>query len=306
MTSAVITGATSTLGLATLEELVSHNVMVYALVRKDSPKISRIPKSSLVTLIECDLSQMKDFVPLENQKAEVFYHFAWGSTDKNIRDNPLPQLENMQHEIDAVNLAFRFGCKKFIGAGSQAEYGVIRELITEESRVDPVTSYGVAKYASGKLTGKLCGQLGLTCIWPRIFSVFGEGETPNTMLSYAIRCALSGQKAKFSAATNDWDYLYKTDLARWFYAFGSEEIPSGVYNIASGKSRVLKDYIIELAKVVEEETGKKLDYEFSSDPIGPFVPYLKCDISKVVKATGIEPKIPFAEGIKKLLSSIGV
>lgn len=304
MNAAVITGATSTLGVATIKELLSHNVKVYALVRGNSPKLANIPKSSMIELIDCDLQSMKDFMPSTGQKADAFYHFAWGSTDKTIRDNPLPQLDNLRYEIDAVNLADRFGCKIFVGAGSQAEYGVTQELITEETRVDPVTSYGVAKYAGGKLTRKLCAQLGMNCIWPRIFSVFGEGESLNTMLSYAIKCTLTGEKACFSAATNDWDYLYKSDLARWFYLLAEKDCPAGVYNIASGKNRMLKEYILELATVIQQETGKRLEYEFSSDPLSGFTPYLRCDVSKVISVTGYEPEVSFAEGIKKLIPSV--
>ena len=33
------------------------------------------------------------------------------------------QLQNIQYTLDAVRLAKRLGCKVFVGAGSQAEYG---------------------------------------------------------------------------------------------------------------------------------------------------------------------------------------
>lgn len=301
MISAVVTGATSKLGVSLVNELLSHNVVVYAFVHKGSRNISRLPVSDSVKIVECNLDEMKNFIPSTDQKADVFYHFAWGSTDKTIRDNPIPQLENLNHDIDAVNLAHRFGCRKFIGAGSQAEYGVVRDLITEETRCEPITSYGIAKYAAGKLSMKLCNQLGMTCVWPRIFSVYGPGEHENTLLAYAVSCAKNREKAKFSAAVNDWNYLYVDDFAKYMYALGDKDSASGVYNIASEDTRPLKDFISELATVIEKETGNKLDYELSSEPLGNSVPWLNCSVEKLLSAIAIEPKVPFSEGISKIL-----
>lgn len=301
MKSAVITGATSKLGVATVMELVSHGVKIYALVHRGSKSVARLPKSPLVEVVECDLSEMKNYVPCESQRADVFYHFAWGSTNKTVRDDPLPQLENLNYEMDAVFLARRFGCKKFVGAGSQAEYGVVHDIITEETKCDPVTSYGVAKFAAGKLTQKLCRQFDINCIWPRIFSVYGPGEHENTLIAYAIKCAMAGEVAKFSAATNAWDYLYVDDFAKYMYAFGQNPIKSGVYNIASGDSRLLKDFISVLAEVIENKIGKKLCYKLSTEELGENVPNLNCSVEKLHSTVTLDEFVSFEDGIAAVI-----
>ena len=56
-----ITGATSMLGVATIKQCIQKNISVLAFVRKNSANIKRLPESSLVKLVECDLSEMAAF-----------------------------------------------------------------------------------------------------------------------------------------------------------------------------------------------------------------------------------------------------
>ena len=137
-----ITGATSMLGVATIKICVLNNISVLAFVRKDSSRIKRLPLSPLVKIIECDLTQMKEFED-NSLSADVFIHFGWAFTDKTGRNDVLKQLENVQYTIDAVHLAKRLGCRKFIGAGSQAEYGTPNVRLKADTPVNPLISYGV-------------------------------------------------------------------------------------------------------------------------------------------------------------------
>ena len=79
-----------------------------------------------------------------------------------------------------MRAANALGCKRFIGAGSQAEYGPMDvERISPDSPTNPSTPYGASKLASYYLAGMLCRELGMECIWPRIFSVYGIHEKEN-------------------------------------------------------------------------------------------------------------------------------
>lgn len=114
-------------------------------------------------------------------------------------DNPILQEPNIKYTLDAVNLAKRLGCRKFIGAGSQAEYGKVDTVITPDTPVNPLTAYGMAKYSAGILSGKLCKQLELIHIWTMIFSVYGCYDREGTMINYAMDRFLKGETAKFSS-----------------------------------------------------------------------------------------------------------
>lgn len=296
MERVVVTGATSMLGVALIQECVDKNIKVLAIVRRKSVHLDRLPISDLIEIAECDLEELEDLVITE-RKYDVFYHFAWDYTKKEQRDAPILQEQNIKYTLDAVGLAKRLGCHKFIGAGSQAEYGHVDGVITPDTGIFPQTAYGMAKYAAGRLSQKLCIQYGMTHIWGRIFSVYGNYDNEGTMLVYAINQFMKKETARFSAATQMWDYLHETDAGKIFYLLGKSTGGNKTYCIASGKSRPLKEFIMEL----REAFGKDAVCEFAGDAAGNKLPGLQADTSELEKDTGFVPSVSFKEGIEKLI-----
>ncbi len=293
----IITGATSMLGVALIEECVAHGIEVVALVRRNSSKTTVLPSSPFVTVIEADLNDLKSIA--YEKSCDVFYHFAWAATSKETRNDPQSHLNNVQYTLDAVELARRLGCNVFVGAGSQAEYGIYNGKLAPDTRVDPLSSYGIAKYAAGKLSRKLCDRYGMRHIWTRIFSVYGEHDSEQTMIKYALRQFREGQPAKFSAAMQKWNYLYEKDAGKIFYLLGEKDVPSGTYCVASEDTRLLKEFILEM----KELYGKGAECEFAPPTQTPMVS-LDPDITSLVEAIDWHPQISFAEGIKKIIHTM--
>lgn len=299
MKKAVITGATSMIGIALIEECIKNGIEVLAIIRRKSPHRERLPKSPYLKIRECSLDELNQCEEAGEDTYDVFYHLAWEYTSKVSRDNPLLQEKNIKNTLEAVELAKRFGCRKFIGAGSQAEYGSVKGIISPETPVSPQIAYGMAKYAAGRLSEKLCSQYGITHIWGRVFSVYGKYDNAGTMLSYALERFRKREAAEFSSATQLWDYLYEEDAGKIFYLLGSKVEKNGVYCIASGTSRPLKEFILEL----KELTGAASACSFAPETDGSGTISLQADISRLIKDTGYVPETAFKEGIAKVLAS---
>ena len=88
MNAVIVTGATSMLGIATVQVCLENGVKVIALTRANSRRKSCLPKSELLTLIECDLCDLSK-VDLPEDNYDIFYHFGWGFTDRITRDDPV-------------------------------------------------------------------------------------------------------------------------------------------------------------------------------------------------------------------------
>ena len=58
MNIAVVTGATSMIGLAAVKELVKNNVKVYAVVREASPNIDRLKGIDNIEIVNCSLDSL--------------------------------------------------------------------------------------------------------------------------------------------------------------------------------------------------------------------------------------------------------
>lgn len=299
MGTVIVTGATSMLGIATIQECIRNNVRIVALLRPGSRRKVNLPESELLTLIECDISELAHIdIPKENY--DILYHFGWGYTDRTTRDDPVLQSKNIIYTLDAVQLAYKYGCKKFFGAGSQAEYGFHDEIITEETPVNPTVCYGYAKYAAGKLAENLCNKLGLICIWARIFSVYGRYDSENTMIPYAIRQYKENRIAKFSSGRQKWDYLFEEDAGKYFFLLGEKVMETTVVNVASGEIKPLRDYIAVMADVLnEKEKDIPFRYELSTEKNAP-LKGIYPDVSRLRDITGYIPQMGFAEGIRKI------
>lgn len=296
MKRVVVTGATSMIGIALINECIKNEIEVLAIVRKQSKHTTRLPKSDLLKVLECDLNEL-DIVEKDEKCYDVFYHFAWDHTSKSTRDNPILQELNIKYTLDAVDLARRLGCQKFIGAGSQAEYGKVDSVITPATNCRPQIAYGMAKYAAGMLSRKLCEQYGIIHIWGRIFSVYGKYDNEETMLTYAINQFINGKPAIFSAATQLWDYLHEEDAGKMFCLIGQHVQRSRVYCVASGESRPLKEFILEM----QSAFGAEAICEFAEETGNNNVISLQADISTLIEDIGYSPQVTFAEGISDVI-----
>lgn len=293
----VISGATSMIGVALIKECIKNKCDVLAIVRKNTSRIGRIPESEFVHIEYADLDSITS-VKGDGNPYDVFYHFAWGHTVKEERDDPFAQEDNIRTTLQAVELAHKLGCQKFIGAGSQAEFGPVNGIISADTRPEPVTAYGMAKLSAGMMSKKRCEQLGMTHIWGRIFSVYGCNDNAGTMIDYAIHQFQRGEVAEFSSATQMWNYLNEEDAGKIFYLFGDREIESGVYCVANNESRVLREYIEE----VKEAFGKDVQCEFAAPGENDSVFGLEADIQKTIDAIDYVPQVTFKEGIMQILN----
>ena len=293
---AVITGATSMIGAALIEECLNSGTEILAVVRRNTSKISRIPQSELIRVEYADIDQFGQ-VCGDSKPYDVFYHLAWANTDKAHRDDPVLQEENIKATLEAVELANRLGCKKFIGAGSQAEYGIVDGVISPDTEPHPVISYGMAKLSAGMLSRRLCEMYGMTHIWGRIFSVYGRNDSEETMLNYAISQFIKGETAKFSAATQMWNYLHESDAGKMLFLLGKNNVRSGIYCIAGDGSRPLKEYI----EIMKNAYGENAMCEFAEKDDTKRAVSLQPDISGLTESIGFRPQVTFQEGISDLI-----
>jgi nucleoside-diphosphate-sugar epimerase len=229
----------------------------------------------------------------------VFYHFAWDYTSRDFRNNPILQNHNINNTLLALQLAKRLGCKKFVGAGSQAEYGYNNEIICPDTSVNPFTAYGIAKYAAGKMSEILSNTYEMEHVWVRIFSVYGKNDNEGTLISYLIDSLSKNLKPSLSKAENLWDYLYEDDAGRAFFLIGRFSTGNKVYCLASGRSYKLFEYI----NIVRDIVNPVGDLGFGEINVPKnHVISRTVSIADLTKDTSFSPEIDFEEGIRRMLS----
>lgn len=299
MKRVVITGATSMIGVALTAECLKNGIEVYAVVRPGSQKVVRLWTDEKMHIVECAIEELVTLPEKIAEPCDTFYHIAWGHTGAARNVSVELQSNNIMYTMQAIRAAKTMGCRRFIGAGSQAEYGVKNlDRIKPETPADPTTPYGVSKLAAGRLAFLLCRELGLECIWPRIFSVYGIYDKESSMITGSLRKMLSGEPTAFTRGEQRWDYLYSKDAGRAFYLLGEKGRDKAVYCIGYGEAFALADFIYKMKDAVDPAIipglGKK------AYPAGA-VMNLCADISSLQEDTGFIPEYSFDEGIRETL-----
>ncbi len=306
MENAIITGSTGAVGIALIKRLIQENIKVTAVCHKGSARIHDIPANPLVHIVECDLDEIGNLpegLAGKDYTGAVFYHFGWDGTFGNTRNNVEGQSKNIQYTIAAAAAAHKIGCGRFIGAGSQAEYGrpdvSHYPRLTPDTPVRPENSYGAAKLCAGSLSRMKCEQLGLEHIWVRILSVYGPYDGKNTMVSFMLGKLLKGEHVSCTAGGQIWDYLYAEDAAEAFYLLGKagkKAVDGKTYVLGSGEARPLREYMYLMRDIVSPGAELGLGEVPYADKQ---VMHLAADISRLTEDTGFTPMVSFEEGIRR-------
>ena len=179
---------------------------------------------------------------------DAWIHFAWDGVGSAGRSDTNIQIENIQNAKKAYLYARLLGARKFLFAGSQAEYGRGNHRVPL-----PVSPYGKAKLSFGRwateqsLLSEIYDDAPMQFIHMRIYSVYGSGDHETSLVNTVLRAALRHEAVTLGPCEQRWNYLEVHDLARAIrILLSSEDTRTGIYDIAGSDSRMLKKYVIAM------------------------------------------------------------
>lgn len=296
MKKVIVTGATGMIGASLIDQMVKEDILVTAIIRPNSAKKSNLITHKNVNVVECDINQLLNLKNVLSKDYDTFYHFAWDGTYGESRDNAMLQEKNIHNTLEAVELAHDVGCNVFVGAGSQAEFGNVQGELSDAVPKNPITGYGIAKYAAGKLSAVKCEQFGMRQSWGRIVSTYGPRDNSYTMIMSSIIGMLKGERLSFTKGDQIWDYLYGEECSRAFLLIGKYGKHNKAYTIGSGKSRLLRDYIVAMRDIINPDLELGIG---ERDYYPNQVMKLTANIDELTEDTGFVPEISFEDGIRK-------
>lgn len=309
-TRVVVTGPTGAIGMALIEYLTKRDIKVVAIVHPDSKRKNRLNKFSNITVIEKDICNyasldisgelVRQNVCKSKEEAsyDIWIHFAWNGASGKGRNDVEMQLRNVEGVMTALEIAKKAGCHTFLGAGSQAEYGLSNQPIGEQSITQPFTGYGMAKLCAGQMGALKAEQLGIRFVWTRICSVYGPYDGENTMLISGIRSLLKNDCPKFTKGEQQWDFLYAPDAAKIIWQLALNGKHNRKYTLGSGKTRCISEYIEIMKQTVENLTEQKHEVSFGEIPYAQNqVMYLCADLRAIKEDVGEFSFVEFEQGI---------
>lgn len=296
MKKAIVTGANGFIGSNLVKELIENNIEVISVVKSKDSDIASLPKCDNNKVVFCELSEIQKLISIiEDGDVDIFYHFAWEGSAGNERIDDMLQTRNALSTVEAVRVAKKLGCKRFVGAGSIMEKETMLAVYADDSKPGLGYIYGTGKLTAHCISKSIAANIGIEHVWPMITNAYGPGELSPRFINTTIRKIINNEPLQFTAATQNYDFIYITDVAKAFYYIGLQGKPFRSYTIGSAKAKPLKEFIIELQEVLAPEVSLNFgDIPFT----GINMPLENFSTENLAKDTDFKPKVSFKNGVR--------
>jgi len=277
MASALVTGATGSLGKAIVSAL-----------RKDTAYSDVFPcsrhcnESDGLQLDVRDCEQLAETV--QRIKPNFIFHLAAtfsGDFDEAYALN----VESSRHLLDAVQHADSGA--RVILIGSAAEYGAVQREgnpIDEEHVLNPVSVYGLSKSWQTQLAG-IYSRRGVDVVVARVFNLNGPNMSEQLFVGRVqcqIQDVVAGRKSVIEVGSLSAvrDYVHIAEAAEQILAIAAHAECAQVYHVASGIPVTMRDILVgylskyNLEASIIREGGKLTNH------VGYDVPVIYANISK--------------------------
>jgi len=294
---AIVTGGSGFVGSALIKELLKNDIEVLSIDRTSGS--SRLPKDPRVKQIAMSIENIEQLeTKIAKGEYDLFYHFAWRGSAGPLRMDENVQTTNALWTVKCLRTAAKLGCKKFICAGSIMEYEVQAAMYAQGSKPGMGYIYGVGKVLAHELCKPIANNLGIDLVWTYITNAYGVGERSPRFINSTLRKMNNNERLEFTAGTQNYDFIYVTDVAKAFYLLGIKGKANKGYLIGSGDAKPLKDLIIEMTSKNSPDNAPHFgDVPFT----GVNVSIDTFDISPIVEDTGFKPIVSFAKGTKRTM-----
>ena len=231
----------------------------------------------------------------------IFHMGAMISVPESM-EKPVECVEiNTQGTLNVLQEAAEAGVKKLCFSSSAANYGDNPTVPKLETMIpEPKSPYAVTKLDGEYYCDIFSNEGWLQTACMRYFNVFGPRQDPGSQYAAAIPIfihkALRNEPITiFGDGEQTRDFIYVKDIVAANVYLAKHEPHKGVYNVAYGKRKTIKD----IAKKIIELTESSSEIRYAPTRAGD-VKHSQAGIDKIL-ATGFTPVASFDEGLRKTI-----
>jgi len=228
-------------------------------------------------------------------------HLAWVTAPERY-PYANENLEWLEASLALVKTFGEQGGKRFVGAGSSAEYEVLAGPCLEDTTpIRPTSLYGQCKAALWTATEAYAKRYGFSAAWGRVFLPYGPGDEPRRLIPSLLAALTAGKPINVTDGSQIRDFIHVTDVADLFVRLVATAEAKGAYNIGTGRGSAVRDVI---ERVADHLHARGL-VRFGARPIREDEPSsLIADMTKVERILDWHARMSIESGLEQLLMSV--
>ncbi len=251
----LITGGAGFIGAHLANILKKNNKIMIVDNLENKGGIPFVHKSSV--FIKGNILDEKTLKKIRKWKPNIIYHLAAQSGGEGAYDDPKKDFYTNGYGTYLIaKLAKKINCKYFIYASSVAVYGSSNKILSESSKINPDSIYGISKYTGEMFVNQILKKTKVKVRIFRIFNTYGPGENLQNLKKgmVSIYCNFIWRKKPI---------IIKGSLERYrnlTYIFDCVNILSKsinnnklknfeTFNLTNGKKIIVKDLVKSILKV---------------------------------------------------------
>ena len=157
----------------------------------------------------------------------VFFNLAWFGVASLSDLDIEAQVNNVKWSLNALEMAFKIGCKKFVQVGSMEEAFTNRYLDLDHNRNSEFNRhviYSVAKMAARRSLTIKAKNVGVDFIYVLHSHVMGAFDTKDSFLQVTLKKLIDKEELIFSSGTQLFDVIVE-DCCRGYHLIWSFRPP---------------------------------------------------------------------------------
>ncbi len=301
--TALVTGGAGFIGSHMVDVLLDRGMAVRVVDNLSGGHERNLDHHRNNQALSCEWADIRDL----DQDAAIFrdvnyiIHFAGIGDIVPSIEQPIDYMSvNVQGTVRVLEGARAANAEKFVYAASSSCYGLADVPTTEDHPIGPQYPYALSKYQGEQAAFHWHNVYGLPVNAIRIFNAYGTRVRTTgaygAVFGVFLKQKLAGKPfTVVGDGEQSRDFLYASDVARAFLAAAETPISGEVWNLGAGNPQTVNS-------LVDLIGGEKV--HIPKRPGEPDCTW--ADITKIQRDLNWAPKVPFAEGVQRMLDDIEV
>jgi UDP-glucose 4-epimerase len=257
--------------------------------------------SADVEILEGDLRSFERVASAASGCDLVFHQAALPSVPRSVQDPSTSNEVNATGTLNVLLAARNAEVQRLVYASSSSVYGATRaEVKHEELAVQPLSPYGVSKYAGEAYCRSFHEVYGLETVALRYFNIFGPRQSPVSEYAAVIpnffaASLLDEAPVVYGSGEQCRDFTYVANAVQAnLKAATAPDVSGKVFNVGGGRRTTVNALLSAVARVV----GRPLEPLYLPARAGDVLVSM-ADISRSQEALGYEVEVDLDKGLSR-------